>query len=143
MESVNVKNDAGTQWSIDGILYELPYRIHIVFDFKESFVFYSYPTPIDSEEIMADFESQGKYCLWGVSKKTKEVIWKMKGVNPVRKTCVPLKKDESWFGSEECYQKYLKELKQKEILIVHTHDGYFAKSINPLNGAVIDSWETR
>lgn len=133
MNTVDIKNSTGTQVEIDGILYELPNRINTILEFSEHIVIHC----ISSVALSDHLFQAGAYSLFCFGKKINALVWKIKDTISIRRVYLPAKKDESWFGTKEQYQKYLDEFKQEELLSVW--DGDFVKIIDPSNGNILSS----
>jgi hypothetical protein len=137
MDRINIRNCAGTQVAIDGKLYILPNQIQTILELSEYIVIQCF-TPGSFSEVKR-FHTDD-YSLFCFSKKSNEIVWKKKDTISVRTTYLPFKKDESWFGTKEQYQKYLEEFKQEELLTINDLD--YDKLVDPSNGAILGSQVT-
>ena len=140
MKSLRFENVAGTQVYIDGELFDLPFRINSIFEYSEVIIFHSYPKKIDSQQSKDYFENSGKYSLYAVSKKNKNIIWKMKNVASVFVENVQQKKEKD-FISKKHYMEYLALFDDKELLTVFV--GEFRKRIDANTGEIYSSMESR
>lgn len=140
MNTISFENIANTQIRIDGELFELPYRINKIIEFPQFLVFHSYPKNIDTKEILDSFNKNGRFSLYAISKRSKELLWKKQNVHNVFMEIASDKK-ESDFIDKKHYFKYLETFNNKDLVIVSV--GEFSIRINANTGEEYDSTEIR
>lgn len=74
----NVKCDERFCLKVDGVEYEIPYRIESVIDFEDTLIVLTCPIyPIDD---CSKFKQEGQPSLYAIDKKSKNVIWTKKRI---------------------------------------------------------------
>lgn len=139
MISIGFKNTYNTQIKIDAELWEVPYRLRAIIDYKKVIAFECFPDfDIDKKDIIETFIQNGKYSLFVYSKETRKLLWKKNNVYGIHKVILEPFEENGIF-----FNKHLEKFKGVDLIRFASSNGDFSYLTNANTGEIYDKMEIR
>lgn len=140
MNKFSIRNSRATQIQIDNVLFDIPYRLSALIDYKEVLAIHCAPDFTIDKEYIEEYKTSGRYSLFIYSKKTKEIVWKSPNVEAIEKR-IPEEMDPNNFITVGHYDRYLKKHKGQELIVFWAGEFKYIANVN--TGEVYDKMESR